>query len=121
MMVKKKQMAIGPMAYLLGLLIVAIVGIVGAFTESLNAMVYWALLVLGLIVGFMNIQDHEIEKFLLAGLTLSLASSGIIASISTLNIVGMNILAGMLSALIWFVNPAIFVVAIRVVLKVMED
>jgi len=59
----------GSWAFLVGV----ILAIVFAFI-TMQPWVYWVLVVIGLIIGLLNIKDKEAEKFMWAGLVLVLVS-----------------------------------------------
>ncbi len=122
-MAKKKQsVKWGPMLYLIGLILVAAVGVFAALGGTgLETWVYYLLFFLGLAVGYLNIQEDEIQHFLLAGIALAFGAQFFTVPLQMMNIPGTEILVNMFYALGWFVNPAVMVVAIKVVLDVMRD
>lgn len=108
-MAKSKQKSlIGGWASLVGVVLAIVLGLFGTLSP---AMVY-VLVVIGLIVGFLNIAEEETSPFLLAGTVLIIASSlgsDILGVISELGAV--------LNALLAIFVPATVVVAIRHVFR----
>lgn len=95
---------IGGWAFILGLVIAILFGLIG-YNPS------WAiglLVVLGLIVGFLNITDKETVPFLVASIALLAAGSANLGELW----VNLNGLLGNISV---FVAPAAIIVAIKAV------
>ena len=99
---------LGAWAFLVGLILAIIIAIFGAA----QTWPMYLLLVLGLIVGLLNITNKEIGSFLLAGIAFMFT----FASLSTLAVgiplVGAS-LAKFLSLVNAFVAPAVAVVAVK--------
>lgn len=107
---KMKMEKWGEYAFLVGVIIAVIAGAVG----YANPVVPLALVVLGLVVGFLNISEKETTPFLIAA--IALIAAGTIDSFSVLN----GLVSGLGTALQGIVdNIAVFVVpgAILVALK----
>ena len=70
----------GEYAFIVGVIIALLAGIAAAAGVSMDATVIWAiaivLLVIGVIVGFLNIKDKETMAFLIAAIAL-LATSAV--------------------------------------------
>ena len=128
-MAKKKKDSIkwGPVTFFLGVIIVALVGIMVGMGGQLDLTTITALVILGLIVGFLNISEDEIEKFMIAGITLEISSGGLINILNSAALMNaalkgpLGALAAMLYAIIWFVSPALVIVALKVILDIMQD
>ena len=90
------------------------IAVVMAFVAVPNG--HMILVVLGLIVGFMNITDGESQGFLLAAIALMLTAT----SIGGLPEVG-GLLSGVASDLAAFVAPAALVVALKSLLDSSKD
>lgn len=123
-----KQMNIGQIAFLGGLAIAVIVGVLTSFVPAgLLPLLMAVLFVLGIVVGFLNVSDKEVNSFLLATVALLLAATSwnvsLVSSLSMLGELGMTLgamIAGFTSALIAFISPAAFVVAILAVYKLAQ-
>ncbi len=97
----------GSWAFIIGVLIAIVVGF--GF-GSLNDTVTSVLVVIGLIVGLLNVTAHETGSYLLASVSLVIVSSLSANALSALP-VAQNILA----ALNVFVVPATIIVALKAI------
>ena len=107
---------IGHYAFLIGVVIAVLAGI-GTSLAALNAnivgIVSLILLVLGLIVGYLNIGQKEVQKFLIVALAIGAWGSGMFLPIgSFIPIVG-NLVEAVILNLAAFVAPAAIVVALK--------
>ena len=95
---------IGSWSFLIGVVLAIILAFYGSITQTLM----WLLVIIGIIVGLLNIADEEVEPFLLSGVVLIIASSfgNSVVSISPLFNRVLN------SMLLIFV-PATIIVAIK--------
>lgn len=108
---------VGAWAFILGVLVAIIAGIVTVAVAATSAWVILLLVILGLIVGFLNIQDKQITGFLIAAIALMILGG---ANLTALN----NIIAGLgtlvtaiLGNIAVFVAPAALVVALKEVVN----
>jgi hypothetical protein len=123
-----KQMNYGQIAFLGGLVIAVIAGLLPSFVPAgLMPIMMAVLFVLGLAVGLLNISDKEVNSFLLATVALLLAATSwnisLVQSLSLLGELGTTLatmVAGFTSALIAFISPAAFIVAILAVYKMAQ-
>jgi hypothetical protein len=110
---------IGPWAFVFGL----IIAIVSAVTKQ----VFWALGVLGVIVGLMNVSDKELSHFLLASLTFLVSANAL--SVTLGKVVGfMPLIEQMLvfvdpllANLVIFVAPGASIVALKALYNLAKD
>jgi len=112
---------IGPLAFIAGIIIAILAGLFSTFVAGYAAYIGLLLVILGLIVGFMNITDKEVVNFLIASIAL-MATSAI--GWPYLDIIGMPIgtmIGGILSYIGVFVAPAAVVVAIQAIYKLAKD
>ena len=105
----------GKLAFLGGVVISVIAGFV-----TLNATLISVLMVLGLLVGFLNVSPKESHKFLVAAVSLVIVSSLAGAQFSTIAAIGPT-LQSVFQALMSFVVPATVVVAIASLYSVAAD
>lgn len=116
----------GEWAFLLGVLLALFIGLFSGYLgSSVIGYVYAVLVLLGLVVGFLNIRDKEMSSFLIATIALIAASSswqpviGALTAVMTQAGVGNVALElaswinGFFAALVSFVSPAAFVVALK--------
>jgi hypothetical protein len=100
---------VGGWAFLIGVVLAVIVGL---FPAVQSPGVMTVLVIIGLLVGFLNVGDKEVTQFLFSGLVLVLISSA-----------GMNLLVnvpfvnGILTALLAVFIPATVIVAVKNVLS----
>lgn len=95
---------IGSWAFLIGVILAVVLGAFGAITPG----VLIALVIIGLIVGLLNIADKEVEPFLLAGAVLIIASN-----LGQSAVKEWELAARVLNALLAIFVPATIIVAIK--------
>jgi hypothetical protein len=101
-MVKGKQ--IGGWAFLAGVILALVIGVF----DITQVWAMYALLVIGLAIGLLNINDKETMPFLMSGIVLIIATSLGGGTLYEITYVG-----GILKALLAIFTPAVIVVAIR--------
>jgi hypothetical protein len=107
---------IGTWAFLIGVLIAVVAGLVPTFSQPpLAGQVAWVLVILGLVVGFLNIRAREIQEFLIACVAIL-----VVAGMGGLPPLGRT-LGTILTNIIAFVAPAAFLVACRAIWQLAED
>jgi ATP synthase protein I len=113
----KKIESFGPLAYIVGLAIAIVAGIV---TLSANLVVLVSLLLglIGIFVGLMNIKDREVLLFLVAAIAFMISASSLASVFTTLGAqLGVNFLGQavtqILTNIIVLTAPAAAVVAIK--------
>ncbi len=110
-------MKIGEISFILGLVIAILAGIFVSFTNS--GWIVLALVVLGLIVGFLNITEKETQPFLIASIALIVtAISG--SMLTIIPFIG-NALNAIVQNIAVFVAPAVIVVSIKAVYALAKD
>ncbi|MFH1376180.1 MAG: hypothetical protein ABIH25_00945 [Candidatus Woesearchaeota archaeon] len=100
---------IGSWAFLIGVIIAVVFGLLG----TLSSTILTILVILGLIVGLLNITEKEVTQFLMAGTVLVIVSSLGQNVFSTISFVG-NILDAILALFV----PATVVVALKSVFSI---
>lgn len=95
---------LGGWAFLIGVILAVVLGFLGL----LDATWTWILVVIGLIVGFLNVAEDETKHFLFAGAVLIVASA---FGGDAINAV--PLLANVLQALLLIFVPAVVIVAIK--------
>lgn len=102
---------IGGWLFILGVVIAIVAGLGAASLGAWQWIVTLALVLVGLVVGFLNISDKEVNDFLIAAIAVTLinqANLGVIPYIGTyLKEMVLNVVA--------FVGPAALVVALKAV------
>lgn len=104
------KMRIGGIVFVVGLVLAAIIAIFSA--QVTPAWAIFVLAVLGLIVGIMNIEDEEINTFLIASVTF-LISFQALSSILTSLALGWQAVGAFFGLMTVFVAPAAAIVAVK--------
>jgi uncharacterized membrane protein len=101
---------IGSLLFLVG----AVVAVVAGFLSpsGMNSTMASALIVLGIIVGFLNVTTRETNSFLLASVSLIIVSALGGAVLSSVAVIG-GYLEGVLLAILTFVVPSSIIVALK--------
>lgn len=103
---------IGGWAFILGVLIAVLAGLAsGALDATAAGYVTLALVILGVVVGFLNIGDKEVNDFLLAAVAVVLIGT---ANLTAIPVIG-TYLALMVLNVAAFVAPAALVVALKAI------
>ena len=105
-MAKKKGNVIGGWAFLIGVVLALIIGL--GFTGTYQATATWILVIIGLVVGLLNIADEEASPFLMSATVLVIVSALGGGALS-----GVAYLGTILQALLVLFVPATIVVDIR--------
>jgi|APSaa5957512622_1039677.scaffolds.fasta_scaffold108631_1 hypothetical protein len=116
--VKKSSLnKLGAFSFLIGFVAAVTLGVFSAqITNPTQTIVLWALIILGIIIGLLNIKGKENHRFLMAGLTLVIVSymgQGILAIVPQVGAI--------LSALLVIFVPATVIVALRSVFEMAKD
>ena len=102
---------IGGWAFILGVVIAIVAGLAsGALDAAAAGFVTLALVVLGLVVGFLNIGDKEVNNFLVAAIAIVLLGT---ARLEVIPVIGDPYLYKMVLNVSAFVAPAALVVALK--------
>lgn len=108
----------GAYAFLIGIIIALISGILMLFIEPV--VITSLLILLGLIVGFLNVTDTEVKDYLITAVSLVIVTALGGTSIADLAIIG-PILAQILHAIMIFTIPATIVVALKEILSLAKN
>ena len=116
-MVKSRENLLGAYAFLIGVVLAVILGLFNKSLEQAGGAFYSALVLIGLIVGFMNVGDKDSVTFLFASLAIVIVSAlgnDPLIYISQNNYVVTSLRNVLVSLLVLFV-PATIVVALKTV------
>lgn len=108
---------VGSWAFIIGVIIALIVGI---FSDTYNGVTTSVLIVLGLIVGFLNVTGRETTPFLLATVSLVIVANFGSMILGDVTMVG-SLLQRTLHALMIFVVPATIIVALKAIYALAHD
>lgn len=106
---------IGSYAFLIGIGLAILAGI---FSNVIPAgTLTLVLVVLGLVVGFINVTDHEVQAFLIASIALIAAGNADLSSIPAIG----GYLTAIVDKITVFVAPAALVVALKAIKNMAES
>tara|TARA_Y100000034_G_scaffold136768_1_gene215577 strand:- start:14697 stop:15047 length:351 start_codon:yes stop_codon:yes gene_type:complete len=109
---------IGYYSFVVGSIIALILGLAASQLGELKVWLVSLLVVLGLIVGFLNITGKETKDYMMTALVLVLvAKFGGIDILGQVHTIG-PYLVGVFESLIAFIVPALVVVGLRAILKI---
>ena len=106
---------IGSYAFLIGIGIAILAGVFSSVIPK--GTLTLILVILGLVVGFINITDTEVQGFLIASIALILTSN---ADLNSIPAVG-SYLTAILSNITVFVAPAALIVALKAIKGMAES
>ncbi len=111
--------AIGKWSFLAGIVIALIAGIgAGAGAAwAVNPWIALIIVVLGLVIGFVNIKAQEVQPFLIAAIALFAFSMANLEAVNTLIPFLGSVLNSVVQYVTALVGPAALVVALRAVYK----
>ena len=112
---KKQPNTVQKWSFIVGLIIAVIAGF------FINPWVPLVLFVLGIIVGFLNIEESEVITFLVAVIALGAIGSSSISVLSPILRDGTPVLESIVNNIIAFVGAAGLVVAIKAIIAIGKD
>lgn len=113
---------IGQYSFVIGMVIAVVVGLAIPALAELEPWLVSLMIVLGLIVGFLNVATKESQQFLIVGVVLVLLTyaGGAGNTLGTVMYIGAY-LSGIFQAIMAFVIPAVIVVGLKTVWKLAKD
>ncbi len=123
-MSKKNEMGkVGVWTFTIGVILALLAGLVPT-SWGMAGLITAALVVLGLVVGFLNVTEDETQGFLTASVSVMIAlftaGAAIQSNIATLGVVGKYLWSIMANINI-FVFPATIVVAVKAIYALAKD
>ena len=115
---------IGGWAFIIGVVIALLVGLVAGFSNMSGSTLVWVsvvMAVLGIIVGFLNVTDREVSRFIIAAMGITVGAAAIIALGNTIAGTIGNMLSTSFSVFSTFVAAAVFIPALKAVLSITKD
>jgi len=96
-----------------------ILGLLAGLVPNLDKFpwVTWALVILGLLVGILNITRDEQSSFIIAGVGLLMVSIGVVALLPHLG----TLVANVFKNIIAFVAPTVFIVSVIAIANLARD
>ena len=117
-MAKDGIQKIGRIAFIVGIIIALIAGYVATIMGA--AITTSVLIVMGLIVGFLNVTEKETKEYLLAAVSLVIVTSLGGQVLGDVAVIG-GYLKSVLSAMMTFVLPAVIIVALKAIFALAKD
>ncbi|MEK6844522.1 MAG: hypothetical protein AABX83_03820 [Nanoarchaeota archaeon] len=120
MPIRSRENLIGAWAFLLGVILAILVGVIAGFIGKTNIspLVLGILAILGLVVGYF-VAEKNVQTFLIASVSLVLVSfagiQGLVLSAAVLGIDVGRFITSVLGALMFLFIPATVVVAMKTV------
>lgn len=115
---------VGAWAFLVGVLIVLILAVFD-LQADLRAWAMAIILLVGIVVGFMNVSKSESSKFIMAALALAIGiytAGGALSSLSAITFLNIGaILQNILDYLMLLIVPALVIVALKSVFEVAKN
>jgi hypothetical protein len=123
-MASKKMKTVGVWAFLIGVVLALIVGIAAGIANIDNTMlgiVSAVMVVLGVIVGILNITEEEVNSFIIAAIGLTTGSIAIAGLGPLLPSVIGNMVESAFTIFSVFVAGAVFIPALKAVYRISKD
>ena len=108
---------IGSWAFIIGVLLAVIVGAVNGVTDKpVDPTVGVILVIIGLVVGIINVTDKEVTPFLMAGVVIIIA-----ANFGQSQLDQVKIVTSILKSVMYMIVPATVIVALKSVFAIAKD
>lgn len=126
MAIKSRENSFGAWAFLIGVILALIIGIATTITPipfviAHNTLIYSLLMILGIIIGFINVNEKDTQTFLIAGTIVVIVSQFGMDSISK-SLIGIGEAAitfsAIFAALVALFIPATIIVALRTLFSI---
>ena len=117
----RKRSMLGSWSFLVGLLLAVLLGV--GLTGPYSAQMTWAVFLLGIVIGLLNITSSEASAFLTSGTVLVLVSylgANVLDTVVVAGL-GIDILVSVLNSVLVLFVPATIVVAVRAVFNLARD
>jgi len=126
MVIRSRENSLAAWSFLIGVILAVIIGITTStllpipFITKYISLIYLILVILGLIIGFVNVADRDMQTFLIAGAILVLISNLGINSLnkSLIGIGGGDVFSSIFGALVTLFVPATIVAALKTVFSI---
>ena len=125
MAIKSTENALGAWAFLIGVILAIVIGLSATlmpipFITKYSAQIYSVLMILGIIIGFMNVTGRESHTFMISGAVVVIVSKyGMESVFSSLIGIGMaDTASSVFGALLALFVPATIIVALKTVFSI---
>jgi len=127
MVMKSKENSLGAWSFLVGVILAIIVGastalIPFASVQNYSPQIYAILVILGIIIGSVNVTGKDTKTFMLAGTVLVIVSNFGMNSV-TGSLIGIgigNVVSSVFGALLVLFVPATIIVALKTVFSIAQ-
>ena len=123
--IRSRENSLGAWAFLIGVVLAVIIGLSATLIPipaiaKYSSQIYGVLVVLGVVVGFINVNSKDSEKFMIAGAILVIVSRyGMDAVKGSLIGIGVgDVSTAVFSALLALFVPATIIVALKAVFNI---
>jgi uncharacterized membrane protein YccC len=112
---------LGAWAFIIGIIVALIIGLISQLLNpGVVSILFSVLVLLGIVVGFLNVTDHEVKDYLLTAVSLVIVSTLGGSVIGYIAVVG-PYLAGILQAITTFVVPTTIIVALKEIFSLAKN
>jgi hypothetical protein len=112
---------VGAYSFIGGVVIAIVLGIFSKWIQgSVVEILVSVMVLLGLIVGFLNVAGKQSQEFLIVGVILALVSAGGVTNLAKVMYIG-NYLAAIFNYIMAFVIPAVIVAGLKDVVKLSKE
>jgi len=125
MPIKSKENSVGAWAFLIGVILAVLIGLSTTllsipFITEFSAEIYAILILLGIIIGFLNVTGKDSQTFMIAGAILVIVSRfGMESFYGSLIGIGIgDIVSSVFGALLVLFVPATIIVALKTVFSI---
>jgi len=113
---QNKLAKVGSIAFIIGVILAVIAG----FFAVGNAIVVSTLVVLGLVVGLLNVTEKETQSFILTSVALVIVASMAGTFLGSVPVIGVY-LTNMFSYVIAYITPATIIVGLKAIYNMARD
>jgi len=115
-MVKSKENLLGAYAFLIGVVLAVVIGMFNNALHQASGALYTVLILIGIVVGFMNVGDKDSHTFLLASLSIVIVGAlGLEPLIYIADNIVVESLRNILGSLLVLFVPATIIVSLKTV------
>ena len=119
-MIKSEENLIGAWAFTIGVIVAIIIGFFQAQLGTYVNWIYLVLIGLGTLVGLMNLADKDLDKFLIASVSIVIVGYMGQEALKVASRVGLTISIILAALLVMFI-PATIIVALKAVFSISKS
>ena len=125
MVIKARENVVGAWAFLIGVILALIIGLSTTWIsipalKEYSGVIYSLLVILGVVVGFMNVGGKDSQTFMMAGAVLVIVSQFGMESVNK-SLIGIglgDVISSVFAALLVLFVPATIIVALKTVFNI---